>query len=259
LSAAAKPDWPSPIVVLNEAGHSDIVLICEHASNHMPAEYAGLGLPPQELLRHIAWDIGAEAVARGLSARLDAPCFLGTCSRLLIDLNRPLDSPTSILVRSESTDIPGNAALSDEERRRRVEQVFTPFHTRVAAHLDARDQRRKKTRIVAIHSFTPVFLGNVRPWHASVLFGRSRDFASTIIDRLARDAALTIGANQPYVIDRMEDYAIPVHGEDRGYPAILVEIRQDLIGAEAGIAEWTERLAAALAGEYSPPSQMPID
>ena len=239
-------DWPEAVEALNEDGRSDIVLICEHASNHMPAEYRQLGLPDGELVRHIAWDIGAEAVARGLSARLDAPCFLGTYSRLLIDLNRPLSSPTSIPVHSESTDIPGNMNLSDEDRQRRIDSMFTPFHDRVSQHLDLRMSQGRKTRIVAIHSFTPVFFGKTRPWHAGILFGKSSDFAQAIIDYLSEDAAMVIGANQPYVIDRMEDYAIPVHGEDRANPAILIELRQDLLGTEAGILEWTNRLFAAL-------------
>jgi predicted N-formylglutamate amidohydrolase len=239
-------DWPPAVEVLNEDGRSDIVLICEHASNHIPVEYQKLGLPDGELDRHIAWDIGAEAVARGLSARLDAPCFLGTYSRLLIDLNRPLPSPTSIPVRSESTDIPGNLNLSDEDRQRRVDTIFIPFHDRISRHLDARTRKNRKTRIVAIHSFTPIFFGKPRPWHAGILFDTSRDFGQQIIDRLSEDATLVIGANQPYVIDRMEDYAIPVHGEDRANSAILIEIRQDLLGTQAGIAEWTDRLSTAL-------------
>jgi predicted N-formylglutamate amidohydrolase len=232
--------------MLNETGASDIVLICEHASNHIPTDYHQLGLPDGELARHIAWDIGAEAVARGLSARLDATCFLGTYSRLLIDLNRPPASATSIPVRSESTDIPGNTDLSDEERQRRIDRLFSPFHDRIGTHLDARDGLRRKTKIVTIHSFTPVFFGKPRPWHAGILFDRSRDFAGQVIAGLAEDRALTIGANQPYVVDRSGDYAIPVHGDDRGYPAVLVEIRQDLLTSPAGIAAWVERLAGVL-------------
>jgi predicted N-formylglutamate amidohydrolase len=240
-------DWPLPIVVVNGSGTSDIVLICEHASNHIPGEYEGLGLPASERVRHIAWDIGAEGVARSLAARLDAPCFLGTYSRLLIDLNRPVDSPTAIPRRSESTDIPGNLAMTAEERDRRIRRIFRPFHDHVASYLDSRDRQGRDTRIVAIHSFTPVFFGKTRPWHAGILFGRGRGFAETVIARLSEDPAMMIGANVPYVIDRSEDYAVPVHGDDRGYPAILVEIRQDLIATDRGIEAWADRLAAALA------------
>ncbi|TIT39763.1 MAG: N-formylglutamate amidohydrolase, partial [Mesorhizobium sp.] len=109
----------------------DIVLLCEHASNHMPAEYRQLGLDASHLRRHIAWDIGASEVTRLLSARLDAPAFLSGYSRLLIDLNRPLDSPGSIPLLSEDTDIPGNAGIDAAERDRRAKIMFSPFHDRV--------------------------------------------------------------------------------------------------------------------------------
>ena len=243
---APQQDWPPAVEVINAAGASDIVLICEHASSHMPAEFADLGLGPEDRRRHIAWDIGAAAVARGLSERLDAPAFLSGYSRLLIDLNRPLSSATSIPQRSESTDIPGNADLAESERARRAEKMFTPFHDRVATHLDARQRAGRPTRIVAVHSFTPVFFGVARPWHAGILFDRSRTFAEQVIARLRLDPAMNVAANVPYVISRDEDYAIPVHGEDRGHDAILIEVRQDLLSSAAGIAEWTDRLAAAL-------------
>ena len=131
-------DWPSPVQALNPDGKSDIVLLCEHASNHIPAEYAGLGLTPEELTRHIAWDIGAAAVTRRLSALLDSPAFLGTTSRLLIDLNRPLNADSSIVTRSEATDIPGNTNLDRLERDHRARRIFRPFHTWVSHHLDRR-------------------------------------------------------------------------------------------------------------------------
>lgn len=246
MTTATTLDWPDPVEVLNEAGTNDIVLTCEHASNHIPAEYAGLGLPPHELTRHIAWDIGVAAVTRELARRLDAPAFLGTYSRLLIDLNRPVDSPTSIPVRSEATDIPGNTGIGEEEKQRRIERMFTPFHDRIEALLDAREKQGRKSRIVGIHSFTPVFHGVQRPWHVGILYGQSKDYAEALMTELRRDPALVVDGNVPYIIDRLEDYAIPVHGEDRGYPAVLVEVRQDLLLTDAGVQEWTDRLYAAL-------------
>ncbi len=239
-------DWPEPVVVLNETGTSDIVFICEHASNHMPASFGKLGLPDSDLERHIAWDIGAEAVTRGLSERLNAVCFLGTYSRLLIDLNRPIDSETCIPVRSESTVIPGNIDISADDRTQRVKRIFHPFHDRIVKHLDKRLHEGKKTTIVAIHSFTPTFLGNKRQWHAGILFNQSRQLANRMISALRYDGTLSVEANVPYVIDRRDDYAIPVHGEDRGLDAILVEIRQDLIHTVPGQMEWADRIAKAL-------------
>lgn len=239
-------DWPSPVEVVNEGGSSDIVLICEHASNHMPAEYGRLGVAEPELQRHIAWDVGAAAVTCGLSRLLDAPAFLGTYSRLLVDLNRPFGVPSSMPVRSEATDIPGNVGMPDEERERRRRTIFEPFHAAVAAHLDARAQAGRPTILVTIHSFTPVFLGVARPWHAGILYDQSEGFARRVIEALSADHSLTVGHNVPYEIERASDYAIPVHGTDRGHPAILVEIRHDLIEDEAGIATWIQRLGRVL-------------
>jgi predicted N-formylglutamate amidohydrolase len=234
------------VEVVNEDGSSDIVLICEHASNHIPAEYRRLGVTEAELQRHVAWDIGAAEVARGLSRLLDAPAFLGTYSRLMVDLNRPFGVPSSMPIRSEATDIPGNVGMSDDERERRRKTIFEPFHATVAAHLDARAEAGRSTRLVTIHSFTPIFLGVTRPWHAGILYDQSEEFAREVIEGLSAEQSLTIGHNVPYGIDRAEDYAIPIHGTDRGRPAILVEIRHDLIEDEAGVAAWIQRLGRVL-------------
>lgn len=239
-------DWPDAVELLNEHGLSDIVLLCEHASNHIPAQYRQLGLDASHLQRHIAWDIGAAEVTRLLSARLDAAAFLSGYSRLLIDLNRPLGTPGSIPVLSEDTEIPGNVGIDPAERDRRAEIMFSPFHDRVAAHLDRRMAAGRPTLIVTIHSFTPAFLGVSRPWHAGVLHAHAADLAEVILSGLRTDAALNVAANVPYVISRDADYAVPIHGDDRGIPAVLVEIRQDLLSTRSGIEEWADRLAAAL-------------
>jgi len=238
-------DWPAPVKALNPEGASDIVLLCEHASNYIPAEYAGLGLTPEDLERHIAWDIGAAAVTQRLSALLDAPAFLGTTSRLLIDLNRPLNATSSIVTRSEATDIPGNIDLDRLERDHRARRVFRPFHSWVSHHLDRRQQAGRPVRLVSIHSFTPVFLGVPRPWDGGVLFDRARAFGMSVVGRL-RQAGLNVEANMPYQTDRAEDFAVPVHGDDRDIPAILIEIRNDQVRDEAGVEAWATRLNDAL-------------
>lgn len=250
MSDVVKPSlgaqWPDAIEVANVDGSSPITLICEHASNHIPAEYACLGLDAAELQRHIAWDIGAAAVTRALSQLLDAPAFLGTYSRLLVDLNRPPGSPTSIVNRSESTDIPGNLALSPAERERRVQHIFKPFHDRIASHLEGRERSGVRNAVVSIHSFTPVYFGDRRPWHAGILFEKASSFAHAVIENLGSDSSFNIGANVPYAVAADEDYALLVHGDAHGYPAILVEIRNDQIADAAGVQEWARRIATAI-------------
>ena len=237
-------EWPDPVEVLNPDGASDIVLLCEHASNHIPADYNGLGLTELDLERHIAWDPGAAEVTRALAERLDATAFLGGYSRLLIDLNRPLGAVSSIVTRSEATDIPGNADIAANEVMKRVERIFTPFQDTVTKHLDGRAGR--PTRLVAIHSFTPVYLGVARIWDGGVLFGEAEAFGRTLVEGL-RARGHTVDANVPYETNRAEDYGVPVHGDDRGIPAVLIEIRNDHIATPAGVTRWADDLAAVLA------------
>jgi predicted N-formylglutamate amidohydrolase len=240
-------DLPPAVTVVNEAGASPILLVCEHASNFIPPAYGKLGLPPEELDRHIAWDIGAAELARELSARLDAPLFLSGYSRLLIDCNRPPGSATSIPERSEATDIPGNRGIDAAERARREAAFFTPFHSRIAAALDARQAAGRPTRVIGIHSFTPVFLGVPRIWEMGVLYARAERFAGSLIAGLrAADPSLTIGDNEPYRIEPEMDHTVPVHGDARGLEAVLVEVRQDLL--QAGVERWAALLARVLRG-----------
>jgi predicted N-formylglutamate amidohydrolase len=239
--------WPDPVEILSPQGRSPIVLLCEHASNYIPPEYAGLGVSPAELQRHIAWDIGAADVARHLARTLDATAFLGTYSRLMIDLNRPLGARSSIVARSEATDIPGNATLPAAERERRQQLIFKPYHDAIEAHLQARSRAGRKTFVVAIHSFTPVFLGNARQWHVGILFEKGKSLAeATMASLRAADPTLNVGANVPYSVSIEEDYGLLVHGDNVGNPAMLIEIRQDLIATPHTAESWAQRLAPVL-------------
>jgi predicted N-formylglutamate amidohydrolase len=251
-AAAPAEAAPPAVTVVNQGGASRCVLLCEHASNHIPEAYAGLGLSPGDLRRHIAWDIGAADLARGLSRRLDAPLFLSGYSRLLIDCNRPPGAPTSIPARSEDTDIPGNIGLDAGERARRETAFFAPFHAAVARLLDRRAAaaagRRPPTVVVGVHSFTPVFLGVERPWRAGVLYAGAAAFGRALVERLAAELGPeAVGDNEPYRIEPEEhDYTVPVHGDARGLDAVLVEVRQDQLADEAGVRAWTALLAAVL-------------
>jgi predicted N-formylglutamate amidohydrolase len=233
---------PPAVTALNQGGASPFVLLCEHASNFIPVQYASLGLPAAELRRHIAYDIGAANLARRLSVLLDAPLFLAGYSRLLIDLNRPWQAPSSIPEISEATAIPGNIAIDAAERARRQAAWFTPFHDRVAAFLED----RPGAAVIGVHSFTPVYLGEVRPWHAGILYGEAARFGTALVRALAEDPTLVIGDNEPYRIDPDYDYTVPVHGDAHGRDAVLLEVRQDLLGDDAGCEAWARRLAAAL-------------
>jgi predicted N-formylglutamate amidohydrolase len=249
---ASNSDWPSPCEFIEESGASDLVFVCEHASNFVPTQDDQLGLDHSDLQRHIAWDIGAAEVTRKLAIAVGAPAFLGTFSRLLIDLNRPPRCVDSIPLQSEGTAIPGNAELTVEEIVRRETMIFTPFHNKVAAYLNIRQKEGRPTRLVAIHSFTPVYFGVSRPWHAGILFERAEGFARFVLNNLRADKSLNATLNQPYSVCRDSDYAIPIHGDDRQIDAILIEIRNDLIRDKVGTEKWANLLSSILLS--APPS-----
>ena len=224
-----------------------LLLVCDHAENRLPPEYGGLGLPATEFARHIAYDPGAAAVTKLLAIRLGAPAVLSTFSRLLIDANRGEDDPTLIMRLSDGAVVPGNAAVDGAEWARRIGQFHAPYHAAIDAALQRANATGRVPAIVSMHSFTPVWRGRQRPWHAGILWDKDPRLAVPLIDALRADPALVVGDNEPYAGALFND-TMHRHGTVRGLAHALVEIRQDLIGDEPGAMVWAERLAAILAG-----------
>src|SRR6266478_3326370 len=244
-------DEPLPVSFESEAGRSVFFLTCDHAGRIIPRRLGGLGLPDHETERHIAWDIGVGAVARQLSRLLDAAVVLQTYSRLVIDCNRDPEVPSSIPEISETTAIPGNRGLGEAARAARVETIFRPYHDAIAAALDRRAAAGRASVLVALHSFTPVFKGVARRWHAAVLYNRDPRLAHSLFKLLSAEDGLVVGDNEPYAVSDLTDYTVPVHGERRGLPHVEIEIRQDEITDLAGQTAWAERLARLLPAAYA--------
>ncbi len=236
---------PPPFRTREGAPHSPYLLIADHAGRALPRALGDLGLTPAELETHIAWDIGVAGVSERLAAKLSAFLILQSYSRLVIDCNRPLDSPTSIATLSEVTEIPGNRDLTEEARKARVDAVFLPYHERIVAELERRASASQPTILISMHSFTPRFKGVDRKWHCGVLYHRDPRLAKSLLPLLEREG-FVVGDNEPYSVSDQTDYAIPRYGEARGLPHVELEIRQDLIAYEAGQLEWAERLSRAI-------------
>lgn len=232
------PDDPAPFSVFNAAGKADLLLFCDHAGRAFPAALGALGLGPRELDQHIAWDIGIAGLGRRLSLAMDAPLFETAYSRLVIDCNRHLNDPTSIPQESDRTPIPGNRGLSPEDRRKRQAEIFTPYHTALAADLAARVESGRVPVVVSLHSFTPLMNGFQRPWHVGVLWNSDARLPVPLMQRLAAEPDLIVGDNEPYSGRDGHGYSIKAHAEQQGLAHALLEIRQDLIADERGQERW---------------------
>jgi predicted N-formylglutamate amidohydrolase len=245
-TALLAPDEPGPARELCDNGLSDFVLTADHAGKLIPRRLGDLGVAASDLERHIAWDIGIAAVTERLSAALDAAAILQTYSRLVIDCNRDPSWASAIPTVSEFTEIPGNANLTEAARAARVTEIFNPYHDRIEALLDARAAAGKRTIVVAMHSFTPVFKGEPRAIEVGVLYYRRTKLAEIMLDLLRTEGDLTVGENAPYALTADSDYSIPFHAERRGLEHVEIEIRQDLIAAPEGQVLWADRFARLL-------------
>jgi predicted N-formylglutamate amidohydrolase len=239
-------DEPAAFRLERPNGKSPYFLTCDHAGARVPRKLGSLGVSVEDMGRHIAWDIGAAGVAVKLADALDAFAILQTYSRLVIDCNRPPGIPDSIVRMSEATRIPGNENVSAADAAAREREVFRPYHDRIRTELDTRLTQQRPTVLISVHSFTPQFHGNQRPWHAGLLYNRDARLATELLQRLRAEPGLVIGDNEPYSVGDTTDYTIPEHGERRGLLHVGIELRQDLVAAAAGQSEWAERLARAL-------------
>jgi len=239
-------DEPPPVLEAGLQGRSSFLIVVDHASARIPRCLGSLGLAQSELQRHIAWDIGALAVAQQVAAALDAPLIAQNYSRLVIDCNRDPEVATSIPVVGEVTAIPGNIGLSAAAVAARRAEIFHPYHARIGALLDARRAAGRPAIVVAQHTMTNIFKGVRREMHAAVLYNRDPRFARLVLDRLRREPQLHIADNEPYFVSDATDYTIPRHAEARSLPHVEIEIRQDLVSEPTGQAEWARRISAVL-------------
>ena len=223
-----------------------LLLLCDHASNAIPPEYGNLGLPPPELERHIAYDIGAAAVTRACADALDVPALLTTFSRLLIDPNRGLDDPTLIVTVSDGTFVPGNAHVDPSEVERRVRRFYEPYDVAIATALDAFVGAGVVPAILSIHSMTPMMLGVARPWQTSVLWDADPRLAMPLLAALGNKLDLIVGDNEPYG-EALRGDTLDRHAASRGLAAAVLELRQDLVMQKAEATAWGLRLAGLVA------------
>lgn len=228
---------PPPFEVINSEGTSQMLVICDHASQRVPSVLDNLGLSSGEYDRHIAYDIGADQVTRNLSKSLDSRAVLAGYSRLVIDLNRPPGHPESIPKISDGTTVPANQGLTEQQADQRVDVLFDPYHEAVGhsiAHLWARGPAPV---LFSVHSFTPHFEDQPRPWDVGILWKHDPRLAVPLMERLSAQG-LNVGDNEPYSAREMA-YTIDVHAGAAGLASCVIEIRQDQVADAEGIKRWS--------------------
>ncbi len=233
-------DDPNPVEIANAQGKSEIVLTCEHAGNAVPYRLNNLGLSAENLQKHIAWDIGAKEIACLLSEKLNAPLILQNYSRLVIDCNRPTHAPDSMAPVSDHISIPANYNISQAEKQWRIDEIFQPYQNTISTFLD---QHERKIAI-SIHSFTPVMNGFRRPWDIGFL-GRKELQTSTLLMESVKQHVpdLNVTLNQPYKVSDIGDWFVPQHGEKRGIPHTLIEVRNDHLRSADHCAKFADILS----------------
>ncbi len=239
-------DEPPPVCTYNALGSSPFLLVGDHAGNAIPSSLKDLGVASENLVRHIAWDIGIAELGQCLADSLDSVFIHQPYSRLVVDCNRAPASPGAILDESDGTTIWGNQNLNGVEAARRVAEIHTPYHTAIAAELDRRSEAKMPPILVSLHSFTAVMGGVPRPWQVGVLHdGGDAMFAELVLSELETVPGLCVGNNEPYKMDTT-DYTIPFHAYPRRLPYAEFEVRQDLLTNSEGVIRWCSILKRAL-------------
>ena len=222
-----------------------LLILCDHAENTLPEAYGTLGLRPEDLHRHIAYDLGAAGVAERLADTLGAPALLTKFSRLLIDPNRGLDDPTLVMQISDGLVVPGNIGIDANEIASRIVRYYEPYHRAIDRAVETGLAAGKPPIMLAIHSFTQAWKGVPRPWHVSVLWDKDPRLAVPLLSGLQAIPEIEVGDNVPYS-GQLKGDTLYRHATARGLAQALVEVRQDLILSPEGQEEWAERLAEVL-------------
>lgn len=239
--------WTGPFEIVNATGRAPLVITCDHASNAVPPEIGNFGVSGADMQRHIAWDIGAAAIARHLAKTFDAPAILSGTSRLVIDCNRQLRDPTLIPAISDGTPVPGNEGLSPQQRAQRISGYYEPYHAACREIVSSRCEGGRRPLYLAVHSMTDRMRGKFRPWEIALSSNENRRATDPALAVLRKLDGVVVGDNEPYDMNVDEDYSTPEHALSRGLDYLQVEFRQDMVTTPAGQERFAELFIPAVA------------
>ena len=228
-------DEPLPFAVMNPHSSQPVLLVCDHASRRFPMALGTMGIDPVARRCHLAIDIGAGALTESIAENIGVTAVLCQYSRLIIDCNRQLMDPGAFLEFGDGVVIKGNRNLHAQEKKLREQEIYWPYHGAIDAQIKRLHAPEIAPVFVSIHSFTPVLNGESRAFEMGVLWDTDRITAEIFINDF-RQAGYHVGDNEPYSGKALQDFTIDHHAEAIGIPHIGIEIRQDLIDNEEGVA-----------------------
>lgn len=241
------------VELFNPEGPAPVLVVCDHAGKHVPDGLERLGISEEALNRHIGWDIGAAEVTRRLADLLDAPAILNHVSRLVIDCNRRPGTPTSIPEISDGCVVPGNHGLDLDAVVDRVARHFLPYHRAIARRLGRFRRQGIVPAFISVHSFTPHFNGESRPWQIGVLWRGDERISRPLVEWLQTRPELTVGENQPYSGLRDFGFTVQFHAQRPRLPHVMVEIRQDEIDTTEKAHAYADLVFAGLQAPLADP------
>ena len=227
---------------------SPILVLCDHATNIVPVcvNSGDLGINPDDMNRHIAFDIGAKQVAEFLAEMLDATLVSSRFSRLVIDPNRGENDPTILMKIYDGTIISGNRNADKFERERRLEKFYRPYHAEISSQINKIQARGQTPVIISIHSYTPKLRNRQkRPWHIGILWDQDKRIPVPLIKHLRADTNICVGDNEPYSGDLRND-TLYFHATKNHLPHVLIELRHDLIDTKPNQQKWAGIIAKPL-------------
>ena len=247
-------DEPVPFVIMNGKSTSPVLLVCDHASRRFPIVLGTMGLDPVARRCHLALDIGAGALTERLANALSVTAVMCQYSRLIVDCNRQLMDPSAFLEFGDGVIVRGNHNLQMDEKEARADEIYWPYHNAITLQIERLQAQGRPPIFIAVHSFTPVLNGESRACEIGVLWDADRVTAEIFVHDL-REAGFNVGDNEPYSGKAPHDFTVDHHAESLGLPHVGIEIRQDLIGDDQGLAricEVLQRVIGSLPARLNP-------
>jgi predicted N-formylglutamate amidohydrolase len=205
----------------------NFIITCEHGGNKIPREYQYLFKDELSILQtHKAYDPGALELAKAMSKKTDY-FFFSEVSRLLIELNRSINSPDLFSCYSKN--------LDENQKKKILNKCYLPFRNVVENSLSELVSKGEKNVHISVHTFTPVLNNKIRNNDIGILYDPKRtnekDFAVSFKNELlSYDKKLKIRFNYPYlgISDGFTSYLRKKFSK-RNYTGIELEINQKFV------------------------------